>query len=152
MQKTGLTKMIGLLTVIALSGFAVAAFAAPGKSPAALCKAERADANFAAAHGGKTFKEFYGAKKGKGNAFGKCVLAKAKAAAAARKAATTTTATASASTTAQNTNTAAAKCRAEREDANFAATHSGKTFAQHYGANGDLANAFGKCVAAAAKA
>jgi hypothetical protein len=42
------------------------------------CKAEQADPNFAAAHGGKTFDQFYGtnSSKGKGtaaNAFGKCV-------------------------------------------------------------------------------
>lgn len=41
------------------------------------CKAQQADANFAAAHGGKTFDQFYGsAKNGKGtpqDAMGKCV-------------------------------------------------------------------------------
>jgi hypothetical protein len=49
------------------------------------CKAERADANFAGSHGGKTFEQFYGtngdngkgAGKGNGNAFGKCVSSKA---------------------------------------------------------------------------
>ena len=43
------------------------------------CKAERADAGFAAAHGGKTFAEFYGKNKNAKNAFGKCVSALAKA-------------------------------------------------------------------------
>jgi len=43
------------------------------------CKAERKDANFAAAHNGQTFAQFYG--KGSANAFGKCVSAKAKEAA-----------------------------------------------------------------------
>ena len=47
-------------------------------SAANQCKAERADANFAAAHGGKTFDQFYGTGKGK-NAYAKCVSAKAKA-------------------------------------------------------------------------
>jgi predicted outer membrane protein len=48
------------------------------------CKAEQADANFAAAHGGKTFDAFYGTNtraNGKGataNAFGKCVSSAAK--------------------------------------------------------------------------
>jgi hypothetical protein len=45
------------------------------------CKAEQAqsDADFAAAHGGKTFDQQYGTgKKGK-NAYGKCVSSKAKA-------------------------------------------------------------------------
>ena len=39
------------------------------------CKAERKDPDFAGAHNGKTFAEFYG--KGRKNAFGKCVAAKA---------------------------------------------------------------------------
>jgi hypothetical protein len=42
------------------------------------CKAERNDANFASAHGGQSFAQFYG--HGKANAFGKCVSAKSKAA------------------------------------------------------------------------
>ena len=61
------------------------------------CKAQQADPNFATAHGGKTFDQFYGsAKNGKGtpqNAMGKCVsqavqsavAAQAKAAKAALK-------------------------------------------------------------------
>jgi hypothetical protein len=40
------------------------------------CKAERSDANFAAAHNGQSFAQFYG--KGSANAFGKCVSAKSK--------------------------------------------------------------------------
>jgi len=45
---------------------------------AATCKAQQANPNFAASHGGKTFDQFYGtnSSKGKGtaaNAFGKCV-------------------------------------------------------------------------------
>jgi hypothetical protein len=60
----------------------------------ASCKAQQADANFAAeaGHDNKTFDQFYG-KNGKGNAFGKCVsqavqstvAATAKASAAALK-------------------------------------------------------------------
>jgi hypothetical protein len=58
----------------------------------ASCKAQQADANFAATHDNKTFDQFYG-KNGKGNAFGKCVsqavqstvAATAKASAAALK-------------------------------------------------------------------
>jgi hypothetical protein len=57
---------------------------------------------------------------------------------------------------------AAKACIAERDDANFAANHGGKTFDQFYGANGDNGNgkgadkgngngnAFGKCVSAKA--
>ncbi|MET0938878.1 MAG: hypothetical protein ABWY51_06620 [Gaiellaceae bacterium] len=42
------------------------------------CKAERADANFASGHGGKTFADFYGTNANKKNAFGKCVSKLAK--------------------------------------------------------------------------
>jgi hypothetical protein len=108
---------------------------------AKLCKAEQADANFAATHGGKTFAEFYGANpNAKGadkKAYGMCVSSKAATATATQQAAV------------QN---AARKCKAERADPNFAATHGGKTFAQFYGKNANLRNAFGKCVSAYAKA
>ncbi len=43
------------------------------------CRAERADASFAASHGGKSFTDFYGTNHNKKNAFGKCVSQKAKA-------------------------------------------------------------------------
>ena len=56
----------------------------------------------------------------------------------------------------QNTVNAAKTCKAQKSDANFAANHGGKTFAQFYGTNGDKGNgkgaangkgnAFGKCV------
>lgn len=105
------------------------------------CKAEQADANFAATHAGKSFVEFYGANPNANGAdkkaYGKCVSAKAAAATAAQQSAV------------QN---AARKCKAERADSSFAANHGGKTFAQFYGKNGNLRNAFGKCVSAYAKA
>jgi hypothetical protein len=44
------------------------------------------------------------------------------------------------------------QCKAEQNDANFAAGHGGKTFAQFYGANANQQNAFGKCVSSKAKA
>lgn len=43
------------------------------------CKAERADSGFAAAHGGKSFADWYGTNANKANAFGKCVSKLAKA-------------------------------------------------------------------------
>ena len=52
------------------------------------CKAELADANFAAGHDGKTFAQHYATTtnaKGKGNAFGKCVSQKASAKTAAQQ-------------------------------------------------------------------
>ena len=65
-----------------------------------------------------------------------------------------------------NTTSAQSLCTAEQNDANFAASHNGKTFAQFYGTNGSQAsdkgkagdngnangNAFGKCVSAKANA
>ena len=51
------------------------------------CKAQQADAGFAAAHGGKTFAQFYGSTNGKGspqNAMGKCVSLAVRSAVAAQ--------------------------------------------------------------------
>jgi hypothetical protein len=48
-----------------------------GVNPAAACRAEREDPNFAADHGGKTFDQFYGTNPNLRNAFGKCVSSKA---------------------------------------------------------------------------
>lgn len=95
------------------------------------CAAERADANFAAGHDGKTFVQYYSGTNGKGaaverNAFGKCVSVHARAAAAARGKALTT---------------AARLCKAERKS-------DAAAFATKYGAD---RNAFGRCVAARAK-
>jgi hypothetical protein len=91
------------------------------------CKAEKADPNFAASHGGKTFDAFYGSNtqahgKGAGaNAFGKCVSQKAKAAVSAQTHASVS---------------AAKACRA-------ALAASKTAFATAYGSG---RNAFGKCV------
>jgi hypothetical protein len=99
------------------------------------CKAEQAlsDADFSAAHGGKTFDAFYGGNsqsKGKGadaNAYGKCVAQKAQAASHAST---------------QATVNAAKTCRSER-------AASTTTFASTYGSG---ANAFGVCVSRKSKA
>jgi hypothetical protein len=48
------------------------------KNAAQECAAERSDPGFPAAHGGKTFDEFYGTNHNKRNAFGKCVSGKSK--------------------------------------------------------------------------
>src|SRR4029450_8252533 len=45
-------------------------------SPRSACSTEQSDANFAAAHDGKTFAEFYGTGPNHRNAFGKCVSSK----------------------------------------------------------------------------
>ncbi len=43
------------------------------------CKAQQADPNFAATHGGQTFAQFYGTNANDRNAYGKCVSTLAKA-------------------------------------------------------------------------
>src|SRR5512132_3989566 len=43
------------------------------------CKAEQADPNFAASHGGMTFEQSYGTNANGRNAFGKCVSSKVQA-------------------------------------------------------------------------
>jgi hypothetical protein len=94
------------------------------------CKAEQADPNFAAGHGGMTFDQFYGTNANDKNSFGKCVSSKVQ------------------STEAQddeNVQNAAQACRAERNldpDA----------FRDKYGTNKNKKNAFGKCVSQTAKA
>lgn len=126
-------------------GKCVARLAAAGKAvvvnAAKTCKAERAQPEdaFKAAHEGKTFAEHYGAGKNGRNAFGTCVAAHAAEAANAVVEALTS---------------AARTCKAERAlpAEEFKAAHGGKTFAEHYGTNARKANAFGKCVAAAARA
>jgi hypothetical protein len=108
------------------------------KNAAKACRAEQLDPNFAATHGGKAFADHYGTENSNGkNAFGKCVSQKASAAVASQQAATLN---------------AAKACRAEQLDQSFAATHGGKTFAEHYGTvNSNGKNAFGKCVSKHAK-
>jgi hypothetical protein len=86
---------------------------------------------------GKTaFKQLYGTNKNRSNAFGKCVSKKAKDEQAERAAAKSN---------------AAKQCKAEQEDANFAANHDGKSFDQFYGTGKNGKNAFGKCVSQKAR-
>jgi hypothetical protein len=47
---------------------------------------------------------------------------------------------------------AAKECKAERADADFPASHDGKTFQEFYGKNKNGKNAFGKCVSTKARA
>ena len=83
--------------------------------------------------GTSAFEAAYGTNTNKSNAFGKCVSKMSSAQKADRTSANS-------------------KCKTEQSDANFAATHGGKTFAQFYGTDAALANAFGQCVSAKAKA
>jgi len=95
------------------------------------CKAEQADAGFAAAHGGKTFAQFYGTGKKDANALNRCVQSKRAAESAADK---------------QAVVTSAKKCKAERKSMGDAA------FKAAYGTTADKSNAFGKCVSKLASA
>ncbi len=89
----------------------------------ALCRAEQADAGFAAVHSSKTFDQLYGTGKNLKNAFGNCVSSKSNAAAQQQQ---------------QSTIKAAKTCRTLQK------TSLG-TFTSTYGTK---KNAFGKCVAA----
>ena len=104
------------------------AAAANRTNAAKTCKAEMAmpEADFRAAHGGKSFAEFYGKNKNDRNAYGKCVSSKATTANAQQEAALMK---------------AAKTCKAERaaDRAAFTAKYGGK------------ANAFGKCVSSKSK-
>jgi hypothetical protein len=93
------------------------------------CKAEQAmpEADFRAAHDGKSFAEFYGKNKNDQNAYGKCVSSKAQAATAQQEATLLK---------------AAKACKAERAADRTA-------FVAKYG--GKAANAYGKCVSSKSK-
>jgi hypothetical protein len=107
--------------------------AANRSSAAKTCKAEQAmaEADFRAAHGGKSFAETYGSNDNDKNAYGKCVSKKAEAASAQQEAALLK---------------ASKTCKTERGTT----TESRAAFTAKYG--GKASNAFGKCVSAKSKA
>lgn len=94
------------------------------------CKAERADAGFAAAHGGKTFAQFYGTGKQGANALGRCMKGKAAVSSSKEMKATVN---------------ASKQCKAER-------TLNAADFKTKYGTGEAKANAFGNCVSTLAQA
>jgi hypothetical protein len=96
--------------------------------------AARACRDLRSSMGLELFRNTYGTPAAnRRNAFGKCVSQWARA-------------------EHQNRISARAACSAEQADANFAATHDGKTFAEYYGTGPNYRNAFGKCVSSKAKA
>jgi hypothetical protein len=97
------------------------------QNPARTCRAART------AMGAGAFALLYGTNANHSNAFGKCVSKLARAQAPALS-------------------NAAKACSAEQADVTFVAAHTGKSFAQFYGTNADLSNAFGQCVSQKAKA
>jgi hypothetical protein len=119
------------LILVAVAMTASAAFAAeggPGKSPAQFCKSELATL------GAANFKSLYAPSGSGANAMGKCVSKHAQAARV-------------------NRTNAAKACKAEMAmpEAEFRATHDGKSFAEFYGTNENDRNAYGKCVSSKAK-
>lgn len=82
--------------------------------------------------GASVFNLTYGKNKNDHNAFGKCVSATARL-------------------QAHNELSASSTCAAQQADPNFAAKHAGETFAQVYGTNTDLSNAFARCVSSTAQ-
>jgi hypothetical protein len=108
------------------------------KNAAKECKAERSDADFPAAHDGKSFQEFYGTGKHGRNAYGKCVSSKARAFKRQQDQADKQEAAAF--------RNAAKECQSEADDDAFEDSHDGKSFEDFYGTNHNHRNAFGKCV------
>ena len=92
------------------------------------CQAEQADAGFAAAHGDKTFAQFYGTSKNGANALQRCAKSKRQAASGADQKATVN---------------AARSCKAESKELGTTA------FVAKYGTK---SNAFCKCVSTIARA
>jgi hypothetical protein len=124
-------KLMLAVALVALT-VPVAAYASGAPSAAStanqICKQAQASM-------GTLFAQTYATNASKSNAFGKCV---AKNTALAQ----------------QVVSNASKTCASQQADANFAATHGGKTFDQFYGnntskGNGSSANAFGKCVSLA---
>jgi hypothetical protein len=114
-----------ILTALAFALAPVAAFAAPTPTQ----QASKDCAALRAKMGATAFTQAFGNAS---NAFGKCVSKFAQAERA-------------------NLTSANSLCSAERADVTFAATHSGKTFAQFYGTGNSGKNAFGRCVSLKAK-
>ena len=125
--------MIRFTLAIAAVLLAVPALALAGSpstsdtNPARSCKAQRATL------GAEAFKAMYNPGGTNASAFGKCVSKAAR-------------------DEQENRTEAASHCRAEQEDANFAGSHAGKSFAEFYGTNKNGRNAFGKCVSAKSEA
>jgi hypothetical protein len=135
-QEENSMKKLLAACVICVAAIAPAVASAADPSPADFKNAAKFCKAFRAASG-SNFATMFGTKK---NAYGKCVSATAKQTAnedAAQQQAARTN--------------AAKQCKAERDDAGFAAAHGGKTFEQFYGTHNG-SNAYGKCVSQKAKA
>src|SRR3990170_2598786 len=121
------TIVLSIVLALSVVPAALADSNASVSSPAQRCDTQRTTMGTA------LFNQTYGTNPNKSNAFGNCVSKLARA-------------------DEQNQANASQACRAEQNDASFAANHSGKTFVQFYGTNKNGKNAFGNCVSQKAKA
>src|SRR5579864_4608641 len=119
------------LAVAAVPATALASSASDHSDAQKQCAAELK------AMGKATFDKTFGTNRNEKNAFGKCVSHRQKQ---------------DSSDMSTATKNAAQTCKTQENDPNFAAQHSGKTFAQFYGKNKNDKNAFGKCVSMTAQA
>jgi hypothetical protein len=124
--------------IVALAAALALPVAAMGDEPTTTDKQNAAKEckSLLKAAGTSNFTHAWGAK-GKGRAYGKCVSSKAKEEATERQ---------------QAHQNAAKQCKSEKAmtDADFQASHGGKTFAEFYGAK-NANSAYGKCVSTNAK-
>ena len=113
--------------VVPAASFAAGPTGQDRENAARACRALRAQM------GVEIFRQTYGTvQSNRRNAFGRCVSQWTRA-------------------EHQNRISARAACTAEQADPNFAASHGGKTFDQHYGSGPKYRNAFGKCVSSKAE-
>lgn len=124
-----------ILIVAALAALVVpAASFADGPTGPDRANGARACSALRTSMGQELFRQTYGTvASNRRNAFGRCVSQWARSEHQSRV-------------------SARSACAAEQSDANFAATHDGKSFDEFYGTGPKRANAFGRCVSSKAKA
>src|SRR6266550_3188238 len=124
-----------ILILAALAALVVpAASFADGPTGQDVANGARACSALRASMGAELFRQTYGtAASNRRNAFGRCVSQWARS-------------------EHQNRVSARSACSTEQSDAEFAASHDGKTFDQFYGTGPKGSNAFGRCVSSKAKA
>jgi hypothetical protein len=120
-------KLKGFLLALILIAAIPAAALARGPTATEQSNAAKICAGLEKAMGSATFKATYGTNATRSDAFGRCTARWAKI-------------------EQQDTLKATQQCALEQNDANFAASHGGKTFAQFYGTGKSGMNAFGRCV------
>jgi hypothetical protein len=120
-------KLKGFLFALILIAAIPAVALARGPTATEQSNAATICAGLEKAMGSATFKATYGTNATRSDALGQCVARWAKI-------------------EQQDTSQATHQCALEQNDANFAASHGGKTFVQFYGTGKSGNNAFGRCV------